>query len=121
MMEHSSFIRLYYSTHNIIFNGLFLHHPSLDEVTHIEKDILVFDDAGALCTTQDTFQQQPEYEVNDMEAYGIAKVCRIFGFDFTAYKFISDSGDGSDWEENHHLGIEQYLDILNTTWLNSIR
>jgi hypothetical protein len=40
MMEHSSFIRLYYSTHNIIFNGLFLHHPSLDEVLHIEKDIL---------------------------------------------------------------------------------
>jgi hypothetical protein len=40
MMEHSSFIRIYYSTHNIIFNGLFLHHPSLEDVLHIEKDIL---------------------------------------------------------------------------------
>ena len=40
MMEHSSFIRIYYSTHNIIFNGLFLNHPSVDDVLHIEKDIL---------------------------------------------------------------------------------
>lgn len=40
MMENSSFIRIYYSTHNIILNGLFLHHPSLDELLTIEKDIL---------------------------------------------------------------------------------
>ncbi len=97
-------------------------HTPFDELLypHVERDIIVFDDAGAVCTTQDTFQQKPEYEVNDMEAYGIAKVCRIFGFDFTAYKFISDSGDGNDWEENHHLGIQQFLDILNNNWLKKL-
>jgi adenosylhomocysteine nucleosidase len=86
----------------------------LDEVfyPHIEKDILVFDAGGQICTTQDTFQQKPQYEVNDMEAYGIAKVCRIFGFDFFAYKFISDSGDAHDWKDNHHLGIEQFKELL---------
>ena len=40
MMEQSQFIRIYYSTHNIIFNGLYLHFPSLDESCRIEKDIL---------------------------------------------------------------------------------
>jgi adenosylhomocysteine nucleosidase len=89
-------------------------HTPFDELLypHVEKDILVFDENGILCTTQDTFQQKPIYEVNDMEAYGIAKVCRIMGMDFTAYKFISDSGDANDWEDNHHLGIEGFLKIL---------
>ena len=89
-------------------------HTPFDDLIHphVEKDIIVFDDEGVLCTTQDTFQQQPFYEVNDMEAYGIAKVCRIMGMDFTAYKFISDSGDAGDWEENHHLGVEGFLKIL---------
>ena len=90
------------------------HFTPLDEVFYpqIEQGILVFEEDGHICTTQDTFQQKPEYEVNDMEAYGLAKVCRIFGFDFNAYKFISDSGDAHDWKDNHHLGIEQFSQIL---------
>lgn len=89
-------------------------HTPFDDLMypHIEKDILVFEEGGILCTTQDTFQQKPVYEVNDMEAYGIAKVCRITGMDFTAYKFISDSGDANDWEDNHHLGVEGFSVIL---------
>jgi adenosylhomocysteine nucleosidase len=94
-------------------------HTPFDDLLypHVEKDILVFDEEGVLCTTQDTFQQIPEYEVNDMEAYGIAKVCRILGMDFTSYKFISDSGDANDWEDNHHLGTEGFLEILKRDWL----
>ncbi len=84
---------------------------------HIEQGILIFDEQGDLCTTQDKFQLQPVFEVNDMEAYGIAKVCRILGFDFTAYKFISDSGDANDWVDNHHLGIEGFLEILRSDYL----
>lgn len=80
---------------------------------HLENGILVFEEDGILCTTQDTFQQKPVYDVNDMEAFSIAKVCRILGLDFTAYKFISDSGDANDWEENHHLGVEAFQQILS--------
>ena len=40
MMEHSQFIRIYYSTHNIIFNGIYLHLPTLEESCRIEKNIL---------------------------------------------------------------------------------
>lgn len=90
----------------------------LDEVFYpqIGGDIIVFDEESQICTTQDTFQLKPEYEVNDMESYSIAKVCRIFGFDFYAYKFISDSGDAHDWKDNHHLGIEAFRDILLKDW-----
>jgi nucleoside phosphorylase len=78
---------------------------------------LIFDANGELCTTQDKFQLQPVFEVNDMEAFGIAKTCKVLGFDFTAYKFISDSGDATDWADNHHLGIEGFLEILYDQYL----
>lgn len=81
----------------------------------VEKGILEFSPNGQLCTTQDSFQTNPQFEVNDMEAYAIAKVCRILGVPFTAYKFISDSGDAGDWEKNHHLGMEQFRNLL-TEW-----
>jgi nucleoside phosphorylase len=48
-----------------------------------------------------------------MEAYSIAKACKIYGFDFTAYKYISDSGDSNDWEENHRKGTDLFLKQLN--------
>jgi nucleoside phosphorylase len=47
-----------------------------------------------------------------MEAYALAKVCKIYGYDFTAFKFISDDGNPDDWEENHHLGVEKFLKKL---------
>jgi len=51
--------------------------------------------------------------VYDMEAYSIAKVCKIYGFDFTAYKYVSDSGNPDDWETNHNKGIELFLKALD--------
>jgi len=97
-------------------------YTPFDDITHphIEQGVLIFSEDGELCTTQDKFQLQPVFEVNDMEAYGIAKVCRILGFDFTAYKFISDSGDAGDWAENHHLGIEGFLEILHSIYLKYV-
>ena len=94
-------------------------HTPFDEIVYpyIERGELVFDVNGELCTTQDKFQQQPVFEVNDMEAFGIAKTCKVLGFDFTAYKFISDSGDATDWADNHHLGIEGFLEILYKQYL----
>ena len=66
---------------------------------------------GAVCYTQDRFEKKPA-EICDMEAYSIAKVCKIYGFDFTAYKFISDNGNHEDWSENHNKGIELFLQKL---------
>ncbi len=66
---------------------------------------------GYVCFTQDKFEKKPT-EICDMEAYSIAKVCKIYGFDFTAYKYISDSGNHSDWEKNHTKGIDLFLQKL---------
>jgi len=63
---------------------------------------------------EDHFQTIPSV-ICDMESYSIAKVCKIYGFDFTAYKYVSDSGNPDDWQVNHNKGIEMFLDKLKNT------
>jgi adenosylhomocysteine nucleosidase len=79
----------------------------------IGDEPIIFGAGGYLCHTQDHFEQNPKNGVFDMEAYALAKVCKIYGYDFKAYKFISDDGNPDDWEENHHLGAELFLKELN--------
>ena len=66
---------------------------------------------GYVCRTQDKFEDNPQ-GIFDMEAYAIAKVCKIYGFDFRAYKYISDGGDVDEWEENHSKGKELFIEEL---------
>jgi adenosylhomocysteine nucleosidase len=66
---------------------------------------------GYVCRTQDKFEDNPQ-GIFDMEAYAIAKVCKINGFDFTAYKYISDAGDSDEWKENHSKGASLFLEQL---------
>ena len=61
----------------------------------------------------------PKNGIFDMEAYALAKVCKIYGYDFKAYKFISDDGNPDDWEENHHLGAELFIKELNKYLVDS--
>jgi adenosylhomocysteine nucleosidase len=68
--------------------------------------------SGYVCRTQDKFEDNPQ-GIFDMEAYAIAKVCKIYGFDFRAYKYISDGGDIDEWEENHSKGKELFVAELN--------
>lgn len=68
-----------------------------------------YDSKGYLCSTADKFQENPSAPLVDMEAYSIAKVCKIFGFDFVAYKFVSDDGNSEEWQENHHNGAKLFL------------
>lgn len=84
-----------------------------DEITHnqLNESVLKFGD-GEVCRTQDKFEMNPN-GIFDMEAYSIAKVCKLNRFDFVAYKYISDSGISDDWDINHIKGIDRFLDILN--------
>jgi adenosylhomocysteine nucleosidase len=66
---------------------------------------------GYVCRTQDKFEDNPQ-GIFDMEAYAIAKVCKINHFDFTAYKYISDAGDSDEWKENHSKGASLFLEQL---------
>lgn len=77
----------------------------------LEAGILIFGNSD-VCFTTDTFQSNTKRSVCDMEAYSIAKVCKIYGFDFVSYKFISDNGDANDWKKNHNKGIAKFLEKL---------
>ena len=88
------------------------HETPFDELIYPElKEPTIEFGTGYVCRTQDKFEDNPQ-GVFDMEAYSIAKVCKIYGFNFTAYKYISDSGDVSDWEENHSKGADLFLEQL---------
>ena len=89
------------------------HATPFDEILYPElSDPIINFGSGYICRTQDRFEDKP-MGVFDMEAYSIAKVCKIYGFDFRAYKYISDSGDSTDWEANHRKGADLFLSILN--------
>ena len=79
--------------------------------------VIMFDEdvygSGYLCSTADKFQENPSAHLVDMEAYSIAKVCKIFGFDFIAYKFVSDDGNNEEWKDNHKNGAILFLRELN--------
>jgi nucleoside phosphorylase len=47
-----------------------------------------------------------------MECFAIAKVCEIYGMKFTSYKWVSDNGDGSAWEENCKIGFNSVINLL---------
>jgi adenosylhomocysteine nucleosidase len=67
--------------------------------------------SGYVCRTQDKFEDNPQ-GIFDMEAYAIAKVCKIYGFDFRAYKYISDGGDVDEWQRTIYRRTKK-----NTKWI----
>jgi|TARA_B100001057_G_C22653567_1_gene873064 adenosylhomocysteine nucleosidase len=83
---------------------------------------------GVICRTQDQFVDNIEtldklqyllegnkFNIVDMEAYALAKVCAYMNVDFICYKYVSDDADeeaSDDWEENVHKGEDLFYDIL---------
>jgi len=67
---------------------------------------------NALCGSGDSFVQEKTMgDVVDMEAYALAKVCKLYDVPFISFKYITDDADGdagSDWQENVEKGIEVF-------------
>lgn len=69
----------------------------------------------AICGTGDSFatsHSATHFNVVDMEAYALAKVCRLAGARFASFKFISDGADGASpetWKANGALAAERFL------------
>lgn len=53
-----------------------------------------------------------DYDLVDMEAYALAKVCIHFGVPFYCYKYVSDTGDAADWKENVKKGEKLFKMLL---------
>jgi len=73
---------------------------------------------SATCGTGDNFETAhagEEYNVVDMEAYALAKVCHLEQIDFAAVKFISDGADedaSAHWEESVQDAPAHFLDLF---------
>lgn len=71
----------------------------------------------AVCGTGDSFSTShagAQCSVVDMEAYALAKVCRLQGATFTSVKYITDGADseaGVSWQENLRKAAEGFLAI----------
>ncbi len=46
------------------------------------------------------YMQSNDYDIADMEGYALAKVCKRAGVPFVSLKYISDSGNASEWKES---------------------
>ena len=102
--------------------------------TRFEKDIPIIIESDSdfnpigndvLCGSGDSFVTVDQFnwknliDVVDMEAYALAKVCKLYDVPFISFKYITDEADGdagNDWEENVGKGIvkfkEKVLDKL---------
>ena len=72
---------------------------------------------GYTCGSGDRFvksQLEIECDIVDMEAYALAKICKIYNISFKCYKYISDyANDESshDWMENCHKGANKFISL----------
>ena len=80
----------------------------------LDYDHVDFNPIGkkALCGSGDSFVQEETIgDVVDMEAYALAKVCKLYDVPFISFKYITDGADGDagiDWEENVGKGIMKF-------------
>jgi adenosylhomocysteine nucleosidase len=72
---------------------------------------------GISCGTGDSFylhneETQNDFDIVDMEAYALASVCKDYDIPFRCFKYISDSGDPQEWQENASKGVDLFLEKL---------
>jgi adenosylhomocysteine nucleosidase len=77
---------------------------------------IIFSKQGCSCGTGDNFVQskiEMNVDVVDMEAYALAKVCKLQNINFRCFKFISDSANEdakNDWSANCKKGSGLFLE-----------
>ena len=55
-------------------------------------------------------------DIVDMEAFAIAKVCKLKNIDFRCFKFISDNADSEakdDWVDNVSRGTKLFIEKIS--------
>ena len=78
---------------------------------------IISSDNGYSCGSGDSFvNKKIEMEVDlvDMEAYALAKVCKLEGIKFRCFKYISDNANenaDNDWNKNLALGASAFASI----------
>jgi len=88
--------------------------------TPFEENIeITFGREGVTCGTGDKFVTSTpklKTDIVDMEAFAIAKVCKLKNIDFRCFKFISDNADSeakNDWVDNVSLGTKLFIEKIS--------
>lgn len=66
-------------------------------------------------TEHDPWFDEKKIDIVDMEAYAIAKICKLEKIPFECYKYISDFADDNaneTWDKNVSKGYEIFLDTF---------
>ena len=95
-------------------------------VTFGEKEALIATEngSGVVCGSGDSFgPEAADYDIVEMEAYALAKVCATHNLSFHCYKYISDISSDEDaheqWQENVHRGAQAFMQLLTSApWSN---
>ena len=89
--------------------------------TPFEEDIeITFGREGVTCGTGDEFVTSTpklKTDIVDMEAFAIAKVCKLKNIDFRCFKYISDNANNDakdDWVDNVSLGAELFIEKIKS-------
>jgi adenosylhomocysteine nucleosidase len=88
------------------------------------KEIIIAEN-GHSCGTGDSFVDKKidmKVDLVDMEAYAIAKVCKLENIKFKCFKYISDNADKNsniDWIENLALGANAFSELINSNSFKS--
>ena len=89
--------------------------------TPFEEDIeITFGREGVTCGTGDKFVTSTptlKTDIVDMEAFAIAKVCKLKNIDFRCFKFISDNANSEakdDWVDNVSLGAKLFIERIRS-------
>ena len=75
---------------------------------------IIYSKEGYSCGSGDNFvsnKLEMDVDLVDMEAYALAKVCKLEGIEFKCFKYISDNADNnasSDWIENCKKGAKLF-------------
>ena len=77
---------------------------------------ITFGEDGLTCATGDSFVNSNiilDCDIVDMEAYAIAKICKLKNVQFECYKYITDytnKNSNNDWNKNVNKGAKLFLD-----------
>ena len=111
LVECTTFIQ-----HDMDARGLLDFQLGETPFDHISK--IVLSNEGYICATGDKFvknQLEINCDIVDMEAYALAKICKINDIDFKCFKYISDyanDNSSNDWIENCHKGASDFLSLF---------
>jgi adenosylhomocysteine nucleosidase len=81
----------------------------------LDKTHITLGTGDSFVTEHDPLFKEKKIDVVDMEAYAIAKICKLEKVPFECYKYVSDFADDNaneTWDKNVSKGYEIFLDTF---------